>query len=59
MSRTYRKDKFSNKKKQDRDMRNRKMSRGCLNHGDCDWCYSNRTHKNVRRKPIEEYDDAN
>lgn len=40
-------------------MRNRKMSRGCLNHGDCDWCYSNRTHKNVRRKPIEEYDDAN
>lgn len=41
MSRTYRKDKKGNEYR-DKDGRNRKPARSCLNHGGCDWCDGDR-----------------
>ena len=32
----------------------RQFDAGCKNHGSCDWCKGNRTHKNARRAPIVE-----
>ena len=32
----------------------KRFDKSCRNHGSCGYCQSNRTHKNIRRKPIEE-----
>lgn len=32
--------------------RSKAVDRGCRNHGSCDYCQSNRTHRNKRREPI-------
>ena len=34
--------------------RSKQVDRSCRNHGSCPWCEGNRTHRNERRKPIEE-----
>ena len=34
----------------DKDSKNRKSSRGCLNHSTCGHCESNRTYRNKRRE---------
>ena len=38
------------------------IAKGCRNHGWCDWCKSNRTHKNDKRElaaeqEMRDYDD--
>jgi hypothetical protein len=56
VSRTYRKTKQGDVIG-DRDRRNMKPSRGCLNHGGCEYCESNRTHKNKRRLTEDGWED--
>lgn len=32
--------------------RSASFDRSCRNHGDCDYCQGNRTHRNLRRAPV-------
>lgn len=41
--------KFKGKKYKDKDSKNRKPSRRCLNHGGCAYCLDNRMHKHYKR----------
>ena len=52
MSKTYKK--YKGKKYQDKDAKNRKAARSCLNNGDCSYCESNRTYKNKKRMIIDD-----
>ena len=52
MSGTYRTTKRG-KVIQDKDRKNMKPDRGCLNHGGCPWCEGNRAHRTNKREPIE------
>lgn len=54
MSRTYRK--IKGKKYQDKDSKNRKPAKSCLNYGGCPRCEGNRTHK--FRKKMPDIEDA-
>lgn len=47
MSRTYRTCKGNHY--EDKDSKNRKAARSCLNHGGCDYCKGNRLHKHRRQ----------
>lgn len=47
MSRTVRK--YKTRVYWDKDSRSRKMSSGCLNHGSCSYCQSNRTVSSLRQ----------
>lgn len=49
MSRTW------HEKRKSKYTGSRRFDRSCRNHGACGWCYSNRTHSNRRREPINEY----
>ena len=51
MSKTQRK--YKDKVYQDKDSRNRKIARSCLNHGDCPWCQSSREYRTLKRVPLE------
>ena len=55
MGKTYKK--FKGKKYPDKESKNRKADRSCLNHGSCSYCLSNRTHKN--NKKIIDVDELN
>lgn len=35
----------------------RAFDRHCRNHGDCDWCKGNRTHKFKKREPLKEKEE--
>lgn len=52
MGKTFKK--YKGKKYQDREARNRKASRGCLNNKGCDYCLSSKVHKH--RKQMIDYD---
>lgn len=47
MSRTYRE--YKGKHYDDKDGKNRKAARSCLNHGGCEYCEGNRLHKHRRK----------
>lgn len=47
MSRTYRR--YKGKVYPDKDGKNRKASRSCLNHGGCPYCLSNKMHKHDKK----------
>ena len=51
MSKTYRKNKHD-ETIQDKDRRNMRTSRQCLNHGGCPYCLNNRTHSHKKSEPI-------
>lgn len=48
MSRTYRK--YKGKIYKDKESKNRKAARSCLNHGDCPICKGNRLYKTYKEK---------
>ena len=35
------------------------VDKRCRNHGGCEWCLGNRTHKNKRRMEEADYEDFN
>jgi len=46
---------YPNRKDWRKDYYNsRRFDWGCRNHGSCGWCEGNRTHKHLRRRPVEE-----
>ena len=61
MGKTVRK--YRGKEYKDRDSRDRKSDRSCLNHGSCSWCKENRVHKFktqyfIPKEILEEIEDA-
>lgn len=52
MSRTIRK--YKGKKYKDKDSKNRKAARSCLNHGDCPICQGNRLYAICKAKEQSE-----
>lgn len=46
MGKTFKK--YKGKSYKDKDSKNRKPSKRCLNHGGCSYCLSNRLHKYKR-----------
>jgi hypothetical protein len=63
MARTYRKaskKRWSNYQDNDtiddKDIKRMRVDGSCANNGSCDYCKSNRTHRNRRRKPVDEWE---
>lgn len=54
MGNTIRRNSDDNFQLKDKDRRNRKASRSCLNHGGCPRCEGGRTHKKKRQAPAME-----
>lgn len=54
MGKTFKK--YKGKKYPDKEAKNRKAARSCLNHGGCPYCLSNRIHKYKKRMIVDEED---
>lgn len=50
MGKTFKK--YKGRKYPDKDAKNRKPARSCLNNGGCPYCENNKLHKHKRRFPI-------
>ncbi|MCK5602160.1 hypothetical protein KAR91_09830 [Candidatus Pacearchaeota archaeon] len=50
---------YKGRKYQDREAKNRKADRSCLNHGGCPYCLSNKIHKYKKRMiDDKEYEES-
>lgn len=57
VGKTFRKSPKGEEDHQDKDRKNMRGARSCLNHGGCDWCKGNRTYKFFRDQPVVEEEE--